>query len=192
MQTSQPSGGQVTNDAARIYETQFVPALFAPWATPLADRLVRTRADRLLDVACVTGVLARELARRTAAEQVVGCDRNAGMLEVARAVAPALRWVECPAERLAFEDDQFDGVGCQFGLMFFEEAQTAIREMARVLRPSGRLVVSVWSAFPDNEGYQALTELLGRTCGPKAASYRQSCVVTHSRMHAPSQQTLPS
>lgn len=54
--------------------------------------------------------------------------------------------------------------------MFFEEAQTAIREMARVLRPSGRLVVSVWSAFPDNEGYQALTELLGRTCGPKAAA----------------------
>ena len=95
-------------------------ALFAPWATPLADRLVRTRADRLLDVACGTGVLARELARRTAAEQVVGCDRNAGMLEVARAVAPALRWVECPAERLAFSD---------------------------------------------NEGYQALTELLGRTCG---------------------------
>jgi SAM-dependent methyltransferase len=163
------SDGQVTDHAAEVYERDFVPALFAPWAPRLADRLVGAPTDRLLDVATGTGVLARALAERVGPAQVVGCDRNPGMLSVARSRAPDVRWQTGAAEALPFDDEAFDGVGCQFGLMFFDHRRSAIEEMWRVLRPGGRLVVAVWGSLEDNQGYLALVRLLETVCGASVA-----------------------
>ncbi|MGF1509764.1 MAG: methyltransferase domain-containing protein [Myxococcota bacterium] len=170
MNRSHRSDGQVTDRAAWVYEEQFVPALFAPWAPRLAEQLIASPRDRVLDVATGTGVLARELGLRVPPENVTGCDLNRSMLTVAQSRAPGVRWEACPAEALPFPDQSFDAVGCQFGLMFFEDPKASIREMWRVLCPGGRMVVAVWSTLEDNEGYLALTGLLRDVCGEEVAA----------------------
>lgn len=159
--------GQLTAPSAEIYEEFFVPALFAQWPPRLCDAAGVAGGQQVLDVACGTGVLAREAARRGAA--VTGLDRNVGMLAVARRVAPAIEWREGRAEGLPFDDRRFDVVACQFGLMFFEDRVQALCEMMRVLKPGGRLVVAVWDALERTPGYAAMVELLDRMFGEEIA-----------------------
>ncbi len=162
--------GQVTRAAAETYEAFFVPALFAEWAPRMADALRLAPGDRVLDVACGTGVFARAAAARVApGGTITGLDRNAGMLAAARRAAPALDWREGLAERLPFPDAAFDAVGCQFGLMFFEDRTKALGEMWRVLRPRGRLAVAVWDAAERSPGYAAMIALLDRLFGRSVA-----------------------
>jgi ubiquinone/menaquinone biosynthesis C-methylase UbiE len=83
--------GQVAARAAEVYEAFFVPALFQLWAGRVADAAGIQAGERVLDVACGTGVLARAVADRvSAAGSVVGVDVNDGMLAVARRKAPAI------------------------------------------------------------------------------------------------------
>jgi SAM-dependent methyltransferase len=96
----------------------------------------------VLDVACGTGIVARRAAARGA--RVVGVDRNAQMLAVARATAPAIEWIEADASALPLADDAFDHVLCQQGLQFMPDPAAAVAEMRRVLAPGGRLALSVW------------------------------------------------
>lgn len=152
--------GQVTSTAAEVYEAFFVPALFADWAPQICDAAGVAAGQRVLDVACGTGVVAREAARRGA--EATGLDRNPGMLAVARRLAPSIKWREGMAEKLPFDDDSFDAVTCQFGLMFFEDRMQALNEMMRVLRPGGRLAVAVWDSLDRTPGYRAMASLLQR------------------------------
>jgi ubiquinone/menaquinone biosynthesis C-methylase UbiE len=73
------------------------------------------------------------------------------------------------AEELPFEDDIFDAVVSQFGLMFFADRLAALKEMKRVLRPGGTLSMAVWGELGDSPGYAAMTELLRRLCGDQGA-----------------------
>ena len=167
---SESSTGQVIASAAEVYEQFFVPALFAEWAPRVADAARVGDGQAVLDVACGTGVLAREVARRVGqAGSVVGLDLNEGMLAVARRQAPEINWRQGRAEDLSFDTGTFDAVVSQFGLMFFEDRQVAIREMVRVLRPGGRLAVAVWDKTENSPGYAALTGLLQRMFGDAAA-----------------------
>jgi ubiquinone/menaquinone biosynthesis C-methylase UbiE len=142
------STGQVTRSAAEIYEEFFVPALFREWAPRVAAAAHLAAGDTVLDVACGTGVLAREAAQRVAPRgAVTGLDRNEGMLAVARRAAPAVDWRVGRAESLPFADGAFAAVVSQFGLMFFEDRVAALKEMWRVLRPGRRLAVAVWDSL---------------------------------------------
>jgi ubiquinone/menaquinone biosynthesis C-methylase UbiE len=162
--------GQVTRDAAEVYEEFFVPALFQQWAQRVADAADIRAGERVLDVACGTGVLARAVTERAGQDgTVIGLDLNEGMLAVARRKAPEIEWRHGRAESLPFDSNSFDAVVSQFGLMFFEDRATALREMMRVLRPGGRLAVAVWAALEDSPGYAALTDLLQRLFGDRAA-----------------------
>jgi SAM-dependent methyltransferase len=162
--------GQVNRDAAEVYEQLFVPALFGEWAPRVAEATGARAGQAALDVACGTGVLARELAARVGATgSAVGVDVNPGMLAVARRSAPHQAWVLGAAEKLPFADAQFDVVACQFGLMFFEDRALALREMLRVTRPNGRIALAVWDALERSPGYGALTVLLERLFGDSVA-----------------------
>jgi ubiquinone/menaquinone biosynthesis C-methylase UbiE len=162
--------GQVTRSAADVYEEFFVPALFAPWPAPVAQAAAIAPGQDVLDVACGTGVLAREAALRVRpGGTVTGLDRNDGMLAVARRKAPEIEWRQGQAEALPFADDRFDAVVSQFGLMFFEDRVLALAEMWRVLKPGGRLAVAVWDALERTPGYAAMTALLQRLFGERIA-----------------------
>jgi SAM-dependent methyltransferase len=163
------SDGQVNRDAASVYEEFFVPALFAPWAPKVADALKPISNGFMLDVACGTGVLGRELARRVGPARVSGVDCNEGMLAVARRMAPDVGWRVARAEALPFESGQCAGVGSQFGLMFFEDRARALSEMWRVLSPGGGLAVAVWGALGDTPGYDAMAALLASLFGEPIA-----------------------
>jgi ubiquinone/menaquinone biosynthesis C-methylase UbiE len=160
---------QTLIDAATAYEALFVPALFGQWAPVVADAAKIKSGDRVLDIACGTGVLAREAATRTGrSDRVAALDPNAGMVAVARGLAPDIDWREGRAEALPFPDCSFDAVVCQFGMMFFTDRELAIREMRRVMVPGGRCAVAVWDAIENAPVFAALVDLLDRVVGSRA------------------------
>jgi SAM-dependent methyltransferase len=163
------SRGQVVRRAADVYERFFVPALFGEWAPRVAEAATIGPGQSVLDVACGTGILTREAARRAGAGGVVGLDCNDGMLSVARALESTIHWRRGRAEELPFEDGRFDAVVCQFGLMFFEDREEALREMWRVLRPGGRLAIAVWGRLESSPGYASMVALLERLFGASIA-----------------------
>ncbi|MCL4294976.1 MAG: class I SAM-dependent methyltransferase [Anaerolineae bacterium] len=168
---SASENGQVSRSAAEVYEEFFVPALFQQWSSGVTDAAEIQPGQRVLDVACGTGVLARTVAERVGPTgAVVGLDVNEGMLAVAQRKAPALEWKQGRAEALPWDSDSFDAVVSQFGLMFFEDRGTALQEMVRVLRPGGRLAVAVWASLDHSPGYAAMTDLLQRLFGDQPAT----------------------
>ncbi len=152
----QGSGFQVSGTAAELYERYAVPYVLGPWAPELVDLAALKRGDRVLDVACGTGVVTRLAAPQVGATgQVIGLDLNAGMLAVARALpppsGPPIVWIEGSATAVELPDKSIDVVLCQQGLQFFPDRLQALREMHRVLVPGGRALLSVWkSAGPYN------------------------------------------
>jgi len=156
--------------AAEAYESLFVPALFAQWASKVADAAHLRPGERVLDVACGTGILAREIASRIGpVGRVAGVDPSPGMIAVAQRLAPAMEWREGVAESLPFPDRSFNAVVSQFGLMFFTDRRRALGEMLRVLVPGGRLAVAVWASLDDMPAYATEVALLDRMAGRQAA-----------------------
>ena len=113
---SEHESGQVAVAAAEVYEEFFVPALFAEWPARVLQAAAVQNGDAVLDVACGTGILAREAVKRVGASgSVVGIDINEGMLAVARRKAADISWKAAPAENLPFDARSFDRVVSQFG-----------------------------------------------------------------------------
>lgn len=158
-------------DAAEAYEALFVPALFGQWVSKVADAADIRGGQRVLDVACGTGVLTREIAARAGADgYAAGLDPNPGMLAVARARAAGIEWVQGTAESIPYPDQSFDAVVSQFGLMFYADRIQSIRELLRVLRQGGRFSVAVWDAIENIPGYSAELALIERLAGAAAAN----------------------
>ncbi len=168
---------QVSGSAAEVYEAELVPAIFGAWAPVVVDLCDPRPGERVLDLACGTGVVARLAAQRVGPTgRVVGVDPNPGMLAVARAgVAPEpdaapVEWHQAGAEALPLADAGFDVVCCQLGLQFFVDRPTALREMHRVLAPGGRLALMVWRSIDHSPGFAALLAALERHVGAAAAA----------------------
>jgi len=156
-------------DAAAGYQDVLVPALMLEWAPRVAEAAGIHQGDRVLDVACGTGVLTREAASRAGPTgTVTGFDLSPEMLAVAARLSPGLRWQQGSAESLPFPDQSFDAVVSQFGLMFFPDPVAGLREMMRVLVPGGRLAVAVWASLADTPAYEAEVALVERLAGQAA------------------------
>lgn len=169
---------QAQIDAANAYEALFVPALFGQWAPKVADAAQMQPGQRVLDVACGTGILAREIAPRIGSTgRVTGIDPSPGMVAVAKQLAPAVDWREGVAESLPFPDQSFDAVVSQFGLMFFTDRRQALR----VLTPGGRLAVAVWDSLDNIPAYASEVALLERTAGRQAADALRAPFVLGNR-----------
>lgn len=161
---------QELKSTASNYHDLMVPALFEKRAEQVVNEAKIKPGDKVLDVACGTGVLARAAAERTGYNGfVTGLDLNPGMLAVAENISPGIKWLEGKAEDLPWEDHSFDVVISQFGLMFFEDKQAALREMFRVLKPEGRLVVAVFDSLENIPGYKALTKIFGEVAGEEVS-----------------------
>jgi len=156
--------------AATAYETLHVPAIFAEWAEPVLNDARVGTGQNVLDVACGTGVLARAAFQRVGvAGTVAGLDPSPGMLAVAEEIKADVNWKRGTAESLPFAEASFDAVVSQFGLMFFADRAQAIREMIRVLVPSGRVAVAVWDSLENSPAYSLEVDLLQRLVGQPAA-----------------------
>ncbi len=160
---------ELTPQQAELYETKFVPALFAEWAPPLVDATGVRRGDSVLDVACGTGIVARTAAGRVGDRgRITGLDLSRAMVEVAARLAPKARFRIGEAERLPFGEDEFDAVLCQASLMFFSDPKAALAEMARVVKPDGAVGVQVWGRLESSVGYLPFVEVAARHAGPDA------------------------
>ncbi len=157
MNQSQPK------NPAETYEHYFVPAMFLPWATILLRHAAPQSRERVLDVACGTGIVARQAAPSVGTDgQVAALDMNPAMLAVARALpAPSgatINWQEGNAMALPFPDGAFDVVLCQHGLQFVPDRIGAVREMRRVLASGGRALIIVLQALTRHPVFEALME----------------------------------
>lgn len=136
-----------TGTGAENYQRYFVPAI----ATPVSADLLRTAnlqpGERVLDVACGTGVVTRLAAEQVGpAGSVTAVDIAPDMIEVAKSVpcppGSPIEWQVGDATSLQLPDNSFDVVLCQMGLMFVPDRVAALVEMRRVLSAGGRLVVN--------------------------------------------------
>jgi ubiquinone/menaquinone biosynthesis C-methylase UbiE len=152
---------------AEMFDRYLGSAIFAPWAQVLLAYAAPQPGERVLDLACATGTMARRVAPLVGVEgRVVGVDINPARLAVARAhPAPEgapIEWREGNAVALDLPDNQFDLVLCQQGLQFFPDRLAAAREMHRVLREGGRVALNLWQALDRHPLYAALCEAEAR------------------------------
>jgi ubiquinone/menaquinone biosynthesis C-methylase UbiE len=142
---------------AEAYERFYVPSFFAPMAGALLDRVRPSPEDRVLDVACGTGIVARTVRERVGMPQrLTGIDINPAMVALAKTLAPFAEFQTGNANALDFEAGSFDSLFCQHGLMFFPDRPKALTEMRRVLRPGGRLALSTWRPLGEHPLSEAL------------------------------------
>jgi ubiquinone/menaquinone biosynthesis C-methylase UbiE len=166
MATSAP--GLFTSSLPELYERFLVEPLFRPFGEELLKRANLRPRDRVLDVACGTGLIAR-LAHEVIGDRarVVGVDASPGMLGIARTAAPTIDWRQGDAAQLPSVDDQsFDLVTCHQGLQFFADRAAAIREMRRVLAPEGRVAVGTWRPIDEVPLIGDLQRVAERHVGP--------------------------
>ncbi|MGC2486334.1 MAG: class I SAM-dependent methyltransferase [Acidimicrobiales bacterium] len=159
-----------------FYDDIMVPRLFEPWAQLLLDQVNPESGRSVCDVACGPGTVTRLAAGRVGPSgSVTGCDLSPAMLDLARSKPPLddsapIDYLECSADALRALDDAFDFVTCQQGLQFFPDRRLALAEMKRVLRPGGKLGVSVWCAIEDCPPFNALAIALEEVLGPEVAN----------------------
>ena len=139
--------------AARNYENNTVKHTTGPHAAVLIEHASPKQGERVLDVACGTGIVARLAAPLVGSSgAVTGVDINPAMIAVARSVpqpdGPAIDWREANAEALPLPASSVDLVVSLAGLQFIPDKKRALAEMHRVLRPGGRLALSIWDS-PD-------------------------------------------
>jgi ubiquinone/menaquinone biosynthesis C-methylase UbiE len=137
---------------AEMYEQFYGPAIFQPLSEKFVGLVAPQPGERVLDVACGTGFVARRVAPLVGeAGRVVAVDINPNMLAVARRQpAPegaTIEWVEGDAVALDLPAHEFDLVLCQQGLQFFSDRLAALRGMRQLLARGGRIGIAVWQGI---------------------------------------------
>jgi ubiquinone/menaquinone biosynthesis C-methylase UbiE len=152
------------------YDRYLGPGFFQPFAKDLVARLERDQPKRVLEIACGTGIVTRELRDRLPfTTQIVATDLNPAMFTFAqRKFGPDenVEWQEADAAALPFPDGSFDAVICQFGLMFVPDKEAAMRECHRVLVRGGAFLFNVWDSMDQNPvvktGHQTIVSFFER------------------------------
>lgn len=147
----------------KLYEEYLVPLIFEPYAEDLASRLARRTPAWVLEIAAGTGVVTRHLASLLPeGVSIVATDLNQPMLDMASEIGTKrpVHWRQADALQLPFEDEEFDAVVCQFGVMFFPNKAKAFSEARRVLKAGGVLLFNVWDRIEENEFAHTVTTAL--------------------------------
>ena len=155
----------VTNDVLSLGQDR-------RWRTEVLDAVGAGRGDTVLDLAAGTGTSSQPFA--DAGATVVPCDFSLGMLQVGKRARRALPFVAGDGTRLPFADATFDAVTISFGLRNIVDPLAGLREMRRVTRPGGRLVVCEFS-HPTWAPFRTLyVEYLMRALPPVARAVSSS------------------
>jgi ubiquinone/menaquinone biosynthesis C-methylase UbiE len=170
---------QVGGSSAEAYERFLVPAIFREGAEKLVEHAAIQPGERVLDVGCGTGIVARTAAARVGEQgATTGIDLNPDMLEVAGAssagIQPAIDWQQGAAESLPVARSSYDAVLSQQAFQFFEDRVQALREMHRVVSNDGRVVISVLRSIEHNHTYRPLIEAFRRHGGDELGTMMQS------------------
>lgn len=148
---------------AHAYQEYFGPAIFEPFAEQAVSASPPQPGERILDLACGTGILTRRLAAVAGLTgRVVGVDINPMMIEVADQTrvehASAIEYYRGDGAMLDLPDASFDAAYCQHGLQFFPDRAAGVREMRRVLDDGGRAVIATWRGLDHHPLYTALAD----------------------------------
>jgi SAM-dependent methyltransferase len=135
-----------------LYHKLLGPLLFGPYAWDMAERAGALQAGRILETAAGTGIVTGAMISKAAKSEIVATDLNQAMLDVAsgRIMSWRVTFQAADAQALPFEDQSFDAVVCQFGVMFFPDRIAAYQEAKRVLKPGGRFLFNVWDRIDMN------------------------------------------
>lgn len=168
-------------DAPANYQKFFVPSIAAPVAEDFLAAANLKRGERVLDMACGTGVVTRLAAESVAPSgKVTGLDLDAGMLAVAQQSTPpglSIEWLESDAKDMALDDGIFDVVLCQMGLQFVADKTGVLREMHRVLAHGGRAHINV--PGPKPELFATMAQGIERHIGAQAATFTDRVFSLH-------------
>lgn len=137
-----------------LYDKHMVPLIFEAYAADLVERLMTRPLTRVLEIAAGTGVVTRAMAvKLTENVSIVATDLNQPMIDHAAALGTrrAVEWRQANALQLPFQNETFDAVVCQFGVMFFPDKSRAYTEARRVLRSGGVFIFNVWDKIAENE-----------------------------------------
>ena len=129
------------------YERYLGPFLFEPYALDLVSRLQDKKYPDILEIACGTGRVTAHLAKSVKHDTLTATDLNPDMIKVAKenVLDKKIKWTPADAMQLPFDDDSFDLVVMQFGIMFFPDKEKGLKEAYRVLRHGGKLIFSTWN-----------------------------------------------
>jgi ubiquinone/menaquinone biosynthesis C-methylase UbiE len=147
------------------YDHYIGPFLFEPYAADLVSRIEITPGSNILELACGTGIVTQRLAGHlSGSAELTATDINADMLAVAqeKISSPNVCWDTVDMVAIPYEQDLFDTVVCQFGLMFATDKYRAVAEMHRVLKKGGKLLFNVWGNIADNPVWRINNTLISR------------------------------
>lgn len=167
-------------DAPSNYERLMVPGMFTVFGRRLLEIAAPQPGDRVLDVACGTGIVARLAAEAIGPTGVVvGADIGEPMLAFARSVPATPRAAEIdyrqgPAGALPVEDGSADLATCQQGLQFFDDRPAALAEMRRALVAGGRVAIATQGPIEASPIFAAIAVALGRHVSPQAVEMVQA------------------
>ena len=145
---------QLKDDTVTLYEDQKVASMFRPLARATLDAVEISMTDVILDVACGTGIVGREIhVNFSPTAPITGADLNSGMIAMAKKVTQDnpedFQWHVANIESLPLESGKFTKTFCQQGIQYFPNEPTALTEMRRVMQPGGQLIMTVWDGASD-------------------------------------------
>ena len=146
------------------YDKGLGPRIFFDYADDLADRVSKLNPGSVLELAAGTGIVTRRLRDALPDNcELLATDLNAPMLAVAQKKfdrSENVRFETADASRLQFDDEFFDTVTCQFGVMFFPDKERSYSEVSRVLKPGGHYVFNVWGSWEKNPFAELVHEVI--------------------------------
>jgi ubiquinone/menaquinone biosynthesis C-methylase UbiE len=173
---------QMSTDGPETYEDCIVSTWMDDWASDLIEAGHIGPNQRVLDVACGTGIMARKAAGLVGPEGRFACvDLNEGMLRVACRCAEqtgvtGIEWYHCDVTRMPFSNGEFDVVLCQQGLQFFPDKLAALQEIKRVLVPHGTLALSVWGRPENSPHVMVICDVFTEFFGPDSTQmFKVAC-----------------
>lgn len=131
------------------YHDHLGPMFFEEYAKDMASRAVNAKPKTVLEIAAGTGIVTAHLARQLPDITITATDLNPAMLERARKHVSSnnVEWKTADMLDLPFQDNSFDLIVCQFGMMFVPDKVEAFRQMRRVLKDGGRILFSTWHSL---------------------------------------------